>query len=260
MQYPKLASAGMNPVAIKVIQTSQDWSLPIKTVRRGSTGIGATLEHACKISENNSKKADLLGVELKGKRIDGDSRLTLVTKAPFSPFRIGKNGLPTKQKVSTNRTICEKYGYQTVAHDGDRISYHKTILCGQGGYALVRHEDRMVLTLDGEELCHWLKTDFKDPIEKLTNLALIDAKSRGSGDNEEFLYRGINYYYGLDPEKFLQAITDGRIAIEFRIHILLLSDGKRKPRDHGTAFRCDPSVLSSLYDGHKQIPLQTGAA
>src|SRR5690606_31548993 len=106
MKLPKLPSMGLNPAAIPKIQAAQDWTLFYPTVRSGSTGVGATLEHLCGIKENNSKEADLLGVELKGKRTERDCRLTLVTKAPFSPFRIGKNGLPTKQRASTNRAVC----------------------------------------------------------------------------------------------------------------------------------------------------------
>lgn len=54
----------------------------IKTHRLDDTGIGKTLEDLLGIKENNLKLPDVGDIELKAKRIDSQSMLTIATKAP----------------------------------------------------------------------------------------------------------------------------------------------------------------------------------
>ena len=54
----------------------------IKTHRLDDTEIGKTLEDLLGIKENNLKLPDVGDIELKAKRIDSQSMLTIATKAP----------------------------------------------------------------------------------------------------------------------------------------------------------------------------------
>lgn len=54
----------------------------VKTHRPNNTGIGKTLEDLLDIKENNLRLPDIGDVELKAKRIDSGSMLTLVAKSP----------------------------------------------------------------------------------------------------------------------------------------------------------------------------------
>ena len=69
----------------------------IKTHRVHDTGIGKTLEDLLGVSENNIKLPDIGDTELKAKRIDSGSMLTLATKSP----------LP----VGVNRVLFDTYKY-----------------------------------------------------------------------------------------------------------------------------------------------------
>lgn len=61
----------------------------IKTHRANDTGIGKTLEDLLGIKENNLQTPDVVDIELKAKRIDSDSMLTIGTKSP-NPRGINK--------------------------------------------------------------------------------------------------------------------------------------------------------------------------
>jgi len=70
----------------------------IKTHRLDDTGIGKTLEDLLGIEENNLRLPDVGDIELKAKRIDSQSMLTIATKAP--------------NPRGANRVLFEKYRYR----------------------------------------------------------------------------------------------------------------------------------------------------
>ena len=55
----------------------------IKTHRAHDTGIGKTLEDLLNVKENNLRLPDVGEIELKAKRIDSGSMLTIATKSPL---------------------------------------------------------------------------------------------------------------------------------------------------------------------------------
>ena len=61
----------------------------IKTHRFHDNGIGKTLEDLLGIKENNFRLPDVGDVELKAKRIESDSMLTIATKSP-EPRKVNK--------------------------------------------------------------------------------------------------------------------------------------------------------------------------
>ncbi|MBU1246684.1 hypothetical protein KJ973_00255 [Patescibacteria group bacterium] len=69
----------------------------VKTHRAHDTGIGKTLEDLLGIKENNLRLPDVGDVELKAKRIDSGSMLTVATKSP--------------EPKGINKVLFEKYKY-----------------------------------------------------------------------------------------------------------------------------------------------------
>ncbi len=69
----------------------------IKTHRAHDTGIGKTLEDLLGIQENNIRLPDFGDLELKAKRLESTSMLTLATKSP----------LPR----GVNKVLFERYKY-----------------------------------------------------------------------------------------------------------------------------------------------------
>src|SRR3989338_2357265 len=70
----------------------------VKTHRVDDTGVGKTLEDLLGVRENNIRLPDVGDVELKAKRIDSMSMLTIATKSP--------------QPKGINKLLFEKYKYK----------------------------------------------------------------------------------------------------------------------------------------------------
>jgi len=69
----------------------------VKTHRAHNTGIGKTLEDLLDIKENNIRLPDVGEIEIKTKRNDSNSMLTLATKSP--------------KPRGVNRRLFEQYKY-----------------------------------------------------------------------------------------------------------------------------------------------------
>src|SRR3989338_413088 len=82
----------------------------IKTHKAHDTGIGKTMEDLLGIKENNLPIPDVGEVELKAKRIDSDSMLTVATKSP--------------EPKGVNRILFYKYKY---LDKEKKFSLHSTI-------------------------------------------------------------------------------------------------------------------------------------
>ncbi len=82
----------------------------IKTHRAHDTGIGKTLEDLLDIKENNLRVPDIGKVELKAKRIDSGSMLTIATKSP--------------EPKGVNKVLFEKYKY---LDEEGQFNLHSTV-------------------------------------------------------------------------------------------------------------------------------------
>ena len=103
----------------------------VKTHRAHDTGIGKTMEDLLHIKENNLQLPDVGEIELKAKRIDSGSMLTIATKSP----------LPK----GVNKILFEKYKYRD--KEG-KFSLHSTV-CGsrknRQGLRVVFKGDKLIL-------------------------------------------------------------------------------------------------------------------
>lgn len=241
MKLTSPVSAGIDQAVIDHIKSAQDWTQHFPTIRKGNTGVGMTFEHQCRIPENNLAGADLRDAELKAKRVDSDSLLTLMTKNP--PRAV--------------RRLTNEFGTDTFDEDGKlyrRRLYH-TLRNGRSDlFELADTDDGLdLISLNtGGVVASWTSALLSKGLGKLTNLCLIDAHTRLVEGEEHFQYSGFTYYHGFNQQAFIDMLLAGEAFIDFRAHYCHV---KKKQRDHGTAFRIDPSKLSSLYAGSLRVEL-----
>ena len=118
----------------------------VKTHRAHDTGIGKTLEDLLGIKENNLNLPDVGDVELKAKRIDSGSMLTIATKSP--------------EPKGVNKILYEKYKY--IDKDG-KYSLHCTV-CGSKlnpqSFKVAFEKDRLVLKNKSRIQAYWLISVF----------------------------------------------------------------------------------------------------
>ena len=214
----------------------------IKTHRSGPTGIGKTLEDLLGIQENNASEPDFGVYELKSSRSNDSSMLTLFTKSP-QPRRI-------------NRELLKKYGYYSEQYEENKEKkvIHSTLsttnpvkISNTGkSLSLVFLENRItIVDNDSDFEAFWDKSE----LEKVFNrkykntLIYVKADSRGTGNDEHFLYKEAFELSGFNYNGLIDLLQKGIVKIDIRIG--QYSDGRT--HDHGTAFRIPPKDFDQLF-------------
>ena len=224
----------------------------IVSLRKGNTGIGYTLETLLGVVENNLRSPDLgtiepketsLGVaednvrysdlrniELKSRRIKSTSLLTMFT---FND---------SIWKIEQEELI-RQYGY----YRNGRWALYTTAKNkpnNRGFYVKVEQDTVRLYHEDGLCAIEWqLEPLINDLKNKFSNVLLVEAESRKSGENEEFWYKEAHLLTGIIVEKFLEYIKNGTIAVDLRMHI----NKNGGVRNHGTGFRLHRRYLDSCF-------------
>ncbi len=214
----------------------------IKTHRANDTGIGKTLEDLLKIKENNLRLPDAGNIELKAKRIDSGSMLTIATKSP----------LPR----GINKILFEKYKY---LDKENHYNLHSTVLGSRPNrqsFQSVISGDKLMLKNKYKVKAYWPMSVFDDVLKSKSNkILLVFAETRGERKtaNEKFNYSEAYLLSGLNVNKFKTAISKDKLKIDIRIGVYRSGHNKGRYHDHGTAFRIDKRDFLKLFDKYKKI-------
>lgn len=234
----------------------------IKNARKGNVGgIGNTLEDLLGIEENNLPILNAAEWELKTQRINTSSLTTLFHIEP-SPRAI--RFVPS--------VLLPSYGWAH-AEDGKKypkgeMSFRQTIhgnSRSDRGFKVVidRNELKILISFDAKsvDLKHkdWLKSvenriglkeldpqpywGFKDLENKagtkLLNTFYVQAEVKKEPKKEYYHYTSVMMLQNFSFEKFLQALEEGNILIDF---------DARTGHNHGTKFRMRQNCLPMLYE------------
>lgn len=213
----------------------------VKTHRPHDTGIGKTLEDLLGIKENNFRLPDFGDVELKAKRLESGSMLTLATKSPHPK--------------SVNKVLFEKYKYPD-AHGV--YSLHSTV-CGSRvnpqGFRIVVEDDKLILHNKQKIEAFWPIATFDDVLRFKVNsvlLVLADTKGERKTEKEHFHYKEAFLLSNLDRTKFNLAIKEDWLKVDIRIGCYRSGIQKGKYHDHGTAFRINRTDYIHLFRDMEQ--------
>ena len=208
----------------------------VKSRRRGDTGVGHTLEKHLGILENNISLPDLTTAELKAKRENASSRITLLTR--------DRKAWQLKQ-----RHAIEKFG---VSDDEGRPGLYYTLSATTKtrGFSVVNSRTEIsVEHRSGSVLATWRHDVLADAFKKkFPALLLVTAKSEIRQDGEWFHYNSAKLLSGASANRFYSCIAAGHISIDLRLHL----EG-RKVRNHGTAFRIPEVKLPNLFTSSRAI-------
>ena len=195
----------------------------IPSSRKGDTGIGKTIEDHLGIPENNQGEPDCiyrgLPVEIKGRRLDTKSMITLFTIEP------GVRHLKDAELIRT-------YGH---VNSGGRPALKITLtpmdFTPQGLKLEIDEKSGSIAIVDRNGHKPWVWTT-EDIHLKLQNLCIITARTKKDG-REYFAIDSATLAIGLDAVSFFGLVSRGTVRIDLRMHL--------KPsgvaRNHGTAFR-----------------------
>lgn len=239
----------------------------IKNKRPGNVGgVGNTLEDLLGIEENNLPIPNASEWELKCRRGSSSSLTTLFHMEPS----------PRALKF-VPQIFLLKYGWQHeeagVKYPKNEMSFRQTIggkdRSDRGFKVVIDHEERKVLiSFDSRAVdkkhAEWLKSvekraglaelnpqpywGFDDLFHKagtkLHNCFYAIAESKVENGSEYFSYSKIMMLAKLSLDKFLQAIDDNKILVDF---------DARTGHNHGSKFRMRQNALSDLYGSVTEI-------
>lgn len=208
----------------------------VKSERRGSTGIGHTLEKSIGLSENNIAYPDLGRIELKAHRINSNSMITLFT---------------FNRKVWKMKPLeaIKKYG---TPDENGRLGLYFTmsrIPNSSGLFLHIESESISVRHVSGEVVAEWqLQVLAERFTKKIPALILVSAFSEMRGDDEWFKFDRAQLLTGTSAEIIRGQILAGNILVDLRLHDKITS-----ARNHGTGFRAHEDKLPLLFQTVKDL-------
>lgn len=243
----------------------------VLSVRPGSSGsVGHTIEELLGIQENNLPIPNAAEWELKCQRSDTKSYTTLFHMEPspralkFVPVifllkygwahqqaggKYGTNEMSFRQTIN-GQTRTDR-GFKIVV---DRAS-RKVLVSFDARAVDVRHKDwlasveRRATLNELNPQPYWGFDDlFHKAGTKLLNCFYMQAEVRQSNGQEFFRYSKILMLRGFDLDKFLTAIENGFVFIDF---------DARTGHNHGTKFRLRQDTLPTLYSHVDDISIST---
>lgn len=204
----------------------------VKNLRSGDTGIGYTFESLLGIEENNNKKADYRGIEIKCKRLKAvgarsTGKINLFQEAPV-----------WSEKLS-NYARLEKIGK---LNDDGRLTCYSQLTTKENNLGLRLKADDInaivELLRQVEQVGYWPYSTLENRlIEKHSRTALIKADVSKSGT--QFKYKEFVYCERPSIQKFIQLVLSNEIVFEFTMS----EKENKKVRNHGYPWRLNHEDL-----------------
>ena len=209
----------------------------VRTLRRGSTGIGKTLETLLEITENNISAPDLGQIELKAQRDNHKGMTTLFT-------------FNRKAWKMDPLEAVKKYG--SLDKDGRMGMYYTMDLKpnSAGLFLLVGDTVVSVRSVDGTLIAEWeLEEITKRFNRKVRNILLVKAKVEERDGVEYFLFYRARLLTGGATASILKSqFESGRLLLDLRLH-----DQGTMARNHGTGFRMHQKDLEDFYQNIEEV-------
>lgn len=216
----------------------------VTTTRGGDTAVGHTFELHMGVEENNLGTADFAGIELKAiRRSDFDrgspERTNLFLKEPK-----WIDGLDAAKRVTA-------YGY--ISESG-REALYSCVSSKQNSHGLklrVDHTERRVyLDFEGTPVGYYSFEILEKRLkEKLPDMFVGLASTRGAGSNEAFLYHSAIFCSNPSATEFVRLIAIGDIMLEVRMHVT----PSGACRNHGSGFRIKMNKWPELFATVREV-------
>lgn len=209
----------------------------VKTLRKGPTGIGYTLETLLGIKENNISSPDYGEIELKAQRENHTGMTTLFT---FNNKAWKMNPLEAIRKYGS----LDKNG---------RLGMYYTMGMkpnSAGLFLVVDDKSVMVRHIDGNIVAVWLLSEIEKRFEsKVRNVLLVKAKVEERDGVEYFLFdRARLLSQGTTQAILKNQFENGQLLVDLRLH-----DKGTMARNHGTGFRIYENNIENLYKSVTEI-------
>jgi len=202
----------------------------VKSLRKGPTGIGYTLESLLGIKENALASPDLGKVELKAHRSESTSMITLFT------FNRKVWKMPPLEAI-------KKYGSYDNNH---RLGLYYTMSLKPNSHGLflyVAEDTISVRHIDGITIAEWnLEALTEQFNHKIPSLVLVYANTEERDGNEFFFFNRAVIMHNTTKQILFNQFMNENLLVDLRLH-----DKVTMARNHGTGFRAKEDRLIELF-------------
>ena len=221
----------------------------IKSLRKGSSGIGYTFETLIGKKEDSFNLPDYKGVEIKTRR--------QYARSDFKLFTMSPDGLyinPIDELVNNYGYFDRKDNKYKVFRGTINASSYRLI----GNNLFKLHIDNankkiflIIRNRNGEIIDDKISWDYKYLMEhlyrKLSFVAIIYASNKYIDGDEFFYYKSIYFYQLRGFDEFINLITNCDIKVNFNIGFKKNEKNYGKRYDHGTSFIIKPNKFHKLF-------------
>ena len=203
----------------------------VRSMRRGATGIGYTLESLLEIDENNISAPDLGTFELKAQREHHTGMTTLFT-------------FNRKAWIMRPLDAVRKYGSPD---ENGRLGIYYTMELvpnSAGLFLYVGDRSVAVRSIDGSLIAEWQLTEIARRFNaKSKNLLLVKARVEERSGREYFFFHRARLLSGGVTDSILKSqFESGLLRLDLRLH-----DQGSSARNHGTGFRVYEKDLEHFF-------------
>ncbi len=210
----------------------------IRSLREGDTGIGYTFESLAGIEENNDRRADYKGIEIKCKQLKG------------SGGRGGKINLFQQAPAWENRlTALERLRFIGQPDSEGRYACHSQVTTTANNLGLWLDlgatPDQIDILKGDARFGYWLHTVLAERLrEKHSRAVFVKAEVHRSAGHQSFHYQELVYCERPSIKRFNDLLQDRRVVFEF----LMSEKEGGKVRNHGYPWRLtSDEYLSELF-------------
>ena len=219
----------------------------IKSLRKGDTGVGYTLETMLEIKANSSKAPDYKGIEIKAGRITKNQRtklVTLLSKAPDWSASEIKNGTDLLKNYGyTNKEKGRLELYCTVRNEPNPqgLALECEIDSKNAGFLRANHISETCKS----RVIAWYLESLKDALAKKHQSTFwISAETKmGTDGNEMFKYTEILHTRDPLVSNIGTLVETGSLSLD----LTLSMKDSGKARDHGYLFRIHKRDMELLF-------------
>lgn len=216
----------------------------ILTKRAHKGGAGNTLEELLGVEANNLSLPDLGIYELKVKRKNKKTPLTLFSKTP-DPRGAATRLFDEYSEISDKDGIRKLYARIPPNKKGSRYGLYLKIRKNE---IYIKNKKNIKAYWDIEQLFATLKNKMSQTV-----LVIADTKGRVGAADEEFYFEEAWLLSKISRESFIQALKKSILVVEIRIGADKTGEMAGKYHNHGTAFRVKDGEEAQLFSEKKRL-------
>ena len=216
----------------------------IKTLRKGDTGVGYTLETELGIKANSNQKPDFHGIEIKAFRKRSIGKLVTL----FSQ-------VPNWKKSNTNRSeVLNEYGYIDA---NERFNLYCSVFGNEKNslnwkLEVDRINKKINIFNNAKIVTFWDFEKIEERIlKKHDQTFFVYSDTKIENGKEYFLYNKILITQKASLENFLKLIENGKVCMDFVMH----RKKNGTTRDHGFLWRIRSNSIPDLFENQKTVNL-----